>query len=556
MKIKILIAYHKRSKLLKDDILTPIHVGRANANKNGPDYPWLIENMIGDDTGDNISKKNPSYNELTALYWAWKNYDKLGDPDFIGLMHYRRHFIFDPKNTSIVTNVESIDSNYYDLIKYNRENLDKLLTKYDFIYNRGRVKSIYEQYFDHHRIEDLELAVKLVKSKYPSYSSTASKYMSKSYGCFANMFIMPKKMFFEYCSWLFNILEEFEQRVDLTNRRLFISERLTGIFVDHALKRHKRGLPLSSTFICEKLTAHVCSIFDRNQIYQTAVTMSSMQKSIRYPDIDIHYHLIYRDKNVDFDCLKPLEKSYFHIDWIYVDKNLCSDELLPGYVADIFPPNIGKILFLDNRTIINGSLDIILEACNTFEFMVVHSSAEKGNIYCFNTKFLRLNNVSAQLAQWDSSLVDFFKQKYPHETKPMAEWVVLNVLKERDSLGLYKDYTRAEFEDKNKVYEKCMVHYDLGLEPWNNYRCAFNIYWWEKTSRVPASIEKMKLDADKISGDYYVQNVEFLKNYEATCEQNKTVEQIRRKFFVRAYNKSRSMLKRGVRKIKRKIKGE
>lgn len=49
--------------------------------------------MIGDDTGDNISALNDSYNEMTALYWAWKNYDKLGNPDYIGLMHYRRHFV-------------------------------------------------------------------------------------------------------------------------------------------------------------------------------------------------------------------------------------------------------------------------------------------------------------------------------------------------------------------------------------------------------------------------------------------------------------------------------
>ena len=29
--------------------------------------------MIGDDTGDNISDRNPQYCEMTAQYWAWKN---------------------------------------------------------------------------------------------------------------------------------------------------------------------------------------------------------------------------------------------------------------------------------------------------------------------------------------------------------------------------------------------------------------------------------------------------------------------------------------------------
>ncbi|HBK6302481.1 TPA: DUF4422 domain-containing protein, partial [Campylobacter jejuni] len=105
--IKILVGYHKPAELLKDDILTPIHLGRAlatEASKDGniskDDYKWMCENMIGDDTGDNISYLNRCLNELTGIYWAWKNYDKLGNPDYIGFMHYRRHFIFDNNFTN------------------------------------------------------------------------------------------------------------------------------------------------------------------------------------------------------------------------------------------------------------------------------------------------------------------------------------------------------------------------------------------------------------------------------------------------------------------------
>ena len=101
-KIKILVGYHKPAVLLKDDILTPIHLGRAlvtEASKDGEmskeDFEWMCENMIGDDTGDNISHLNRYFCELTGIYWAWKNYDKLGNPDYIGFSHYRRHLIFD-----------------------------------------------------------------------------------------------------------------------------------------------------------------------------------------------------------------------------------------------------------------------------------------------------------------------------------------------------------------------------------------------------------------------------------------------------------------------------
>ena len=85
--VKIFIAYHKDAQRIKSDILTPIHVGHAIA-------PEIVKNqlqdMIGDDTGDNISYKNLNYCELTALYWAWKNCDA----DYIGFMHYRRHLSF------------------------------------------------------------------------------------------------------------------------------------------------------------------------------------------------------------------------------------------------------------------------------------------------------------------------------------------------------------------------------------------------------------------------------------------------------------------------------
>ena len=96
--IKILVGYHKPSKLYKSDIFVPIHLGRAVASQvskdgqlNSKDYQWLLENMIGDDTGDNISQLNRQFSELTGIYWAWKNYDKIGNPEYIGFMHYRRH---------------------------------------------------------------------------------------------------------------------------------------------------------------------------------------------------------------------------------------------------------------------------------------------------------------------------------------------------------------------------------------------------------------------------------------------------------------------------------
>lgn len=57
-KFKILVCYHKKDPIFKNEVLVPIHAGRAcalEASKDGKlperDYKWLLNNMIGDDTG-------------------------------------------------------------------------------------------------------------------------------------------------------------------------------------------------------------------------------------------------------------------------------------------------------------------------------------------------------------------------------------------------------------------------------------------------------------------------------------------------------------------------
>ena len=90
MKTKILISYHDEHSLIKSDILQPIQTGCANASK-------LFDGMLRDDDGENISEHNPKYNELSAQYWAWKNYDKFDNPDYIGFWHYRRVLNFNFK---------------------------------------------------------------------------------------------------------------------------------------------------------------------------------------------------------------------------------------------------------------------------------------------------------------------------------------------------------------------------------------------------------------------------------------------------------------------------
>ena len=64
--IKVIVATHKKYQMPNDDMYIPVHVGKEGKNDIG---------FIGDNTGNNISIKNPYFCELTGVYWAWKNLD-------------------------------------------------------------------------------------------------------------------------------------------------------------------------------------------------------------------------------------------------------------------------------------------------------------------------------------------------------------------------------------------------------------------------------------------------------------------------------------------------
>ena len=171
--IKILVGYHKPAKLYKSDIYVPIHLGRAlatEASKDGKmsqeDYQWMLDNMIGDDTGDNISELNRYFCELTAIYWAWKNYDKLGNPDYIGLCHYRRLFA----ENEIASFAD------YDIIAPYEKN--------------GKGYSSLKVFDKCHGTSDLKDAVSLLTAQHPQYAAIAEPYLERGKGYYYNMFII------------------------------------------------------------------------------------------------------------------------------------------------------------------------------------------------------------------------------------------------------------------------------------------------------------------------------------------------------------------------------
>ena len=109
----------------------------------------MLEHMRGDDTGENISALGLHFAETSAIYWAWKNYDHLGNPDYIGVCHYRR--LFEPKDIAAFAD--------YDIMAPYEENLC--------------ARPVRELFFQYHGTRDLEAAVSMLVEQEPSYRDLA-----------------------------------------------------------------------------------------------------------------------------------------------------------------------------------------------------------------------------------------------------------------------------------------------------------------------------------------------------------------------------------------------
>lgn len=239
--IKILVSYIKPSFLFKSEILTPIHLGKAiekgttkDGTQSDKDLEWLHKNCeLNDDFQGGISQYNHRVGFLTGTYWAWKNYEKLGNPDYFGSFGYRR-----------LLNPEFLDT---------FENYDLILPKEkDF-----KIESIKEQFSSYHGEVLFKNTIEVFSKIYPNEIANLEKYFNGTNGYFDELYVMKKEIFFDFCEWIFPLLFEYikQPQIILKNNDFrdvgFIMERLTGYYCDKLAKQVKTFK--TSVLITEKM---------------------------------------------------------------------------------------------------------------------------------------------------------------------------------------------------------------------------------------------------------------------------------------------------------------
>ena len=192
MKTQIVVAVHKPYPMPQDPLYLPVQGGRALHTSLG---------FTGDDSGENISSKNLHYCELTCLYWAWKNLDV----DAIGLCHYRRYFAGKPFGRK------------WDRI-LSEAQAEKLLSNVSVVLPKKRnyyIETGWSQYAHAHHEEDLLTVQAILKAKWPTYVPAFDRTLKRTSGHRFNMFIMKREILDAYCTWLFAVLAELEEKLDI-----------------------------------------------------------------------------------------------------------------------------------------------------------------------------------------------------------------------------------------------------------------------------------------------------------------------------------------------------
>ena len=202
MDIKILtVNYKENYRMPEGKMYYPIQVGRAEKN---------FEGHLRDNTGDNIAHMNVRLCELTVIYWAWKNLKA----DYIGLVHYRRHFtgknlferlICKDKFQCVLSKAElEKELKACDVIvpnkrKYYIETMESHYLHLPFIYEK-----------DYRVLRDV------ISKLCPEYLDSYDLVFHRTWAHMFNIFVMKRDLFDRYCEWLFPILFECDKRIDVT----------------------------------------------------------------------------------------------------------------------------------------------------------------------------------------------------------------------------------------------------------------------------------------------------------------------------------------------------
>ena len=75
----------------------------------------------------------------------------------------------------------------------------------------------------------LDVTREIIAQRCPEYLNSFDEVMRRRWGHMFNMFIMTRPLADEYCAWLFPLLFELEEKIDMSSKSLFDSRRIGSV---------------------------------------------------------------------------------------------------------------------------------------------------------------------------------------------------------------------------------------------------------------------------------------------------------------------------------------
>lgn len=229
------------------DVATEI--SKEGSALSAQEINWMEEHCIGDNSGENISKENRRYSEITVLYWVWKNYDKLNNPEYIGFMQYRRHFLLNgekflgvPADNCNQIYLDHLPENYLHLLGLTRKNISDILENHDGIVACNDAKQSIRFYNENHYSQDIKYynkTLEIIDGDWPEIAAAAHQYENETYHSWSQCFVIRKEYFFNYCTFLFDVLKKLDefckddyQNLSVEQQRIlgYAAENIWGIY--------------------------------------------------------------------------------------------------------------------------------------------------------------------------------------------------------------------------------------------------------------------------------------------------------------------------------------
>lgn len=194
----VAVAAHRPYRMPADPIYVPVQVGAAL-------HPELDLGFRRDDEGDNISRLNPWYSELTALYWVWRNVDA----HYKGVVHYRRLLGSpDPARRRAADPFDRVAAG---------EELVEAASHTGVVVAKRRnyyIETVYSHYAHTFEAEQFDACRGVLADLCPEYVPCWDRLMGSRGAHVFNMLVMREDLLDAYLTWLFPVLEELTHRLD------------------------------------------------------------------------------------------------------------------------------------------------------------------------------------------------------------------------------------------------------------------------------------------------------------------------------------------------------